>query len=333
MLLISGGVVSVLSFLLLVTLHSTNSFSPWRHPRLLLSRHFQARPASRATAAGCFSSFSAARLDARRDAGSSVEQFGVHRGDPECQKRTKRWILFVDDEDAIRKAVGQLLSDKGYQVTTCADGATALQMALSPSGRRAETLAEDDETRPPDVIVSDVRMPGGMDGLELLGEIRSHEKLVEVPVILLTAKGMPKDRISGYKAGADAYIPKPFDPDELVSIIDNVIERHEQLSSPDGVAVDDLRRDLDEIKYLLLEKGGGGVGNGWIQATNVFLAPDERQVLELLCEGLMNQEIAEKTFLSRRRVEQLLTTMYRKAKVRNRTELVRWAVSTGQVQI
>lgn len=171
-----------------------------------------------------------------------------------------------------------------------------------------------------------------MDGIELLHEVRSDDVLVGVPVILLTAKGRPQDRIDGYKAGADAYLSKPFDPDELLSILDNCILRHDTLNG-ENVLVDDLKRELDEIKYLLLEKGGGGVGNGWVEATNVFLTPDERKVLELLCQGLTTKEIASSTFLSTRRVEQLLTTMFRKTDVSNRTELVRWAIATGNVQL
>jgi len=252
---------------------------------------------------------------------TSVEEFGAHRRDPMWQERSKHWILLVDDEEAIRAAVGQLLDDRGYQVTACADGPTALQVARSK--------VKDNQL--PDAIISDVRMPG-MDGLELLKEIRADENLVQIPVVLLTAKGMTQDRIAGYDAGADAYVPKPFDADELVTIVDNAIERHKDLNE-EKIGVDDLKRDLDEIKYLLLEKGGGGVGNGFVEATNVFLAPDEREVLELLCEGLMNKEIGQKIFLSTRRVEALLTGLFRKANVKNRTELVRWAIATGNVQI
>jgi len=280
-----------------------------------------------------------------RQSNNSVEEFGAQRRrDPDYQKRSKRWVLLVDDEEAIRRAVGQLLFEKGYQVTTCADGATALKVALSPnhqdetvttlSSRDDDTITRRNRNSIPDVIVSDVRMPGALDGLQLLGAIRSHPELVQVPVVLLTAKGLPQDRVQGYQAGADAYIPKPFDPDELVTIVDRVILRHEELNASDSVAIDDLKRDLEDIKFLLLEKGGGGGGaNGFVEATNVFLAPQERQVLELLCQGLMNKEIADRTFLSTRRVEQLLTTMYRKTNVKNRTELVRWAISTGNVKI
>jgi DNA-binding NarL/FixJ family response regulator len=261
----------------------------------------------------------------------AVEEFG-NRRDPLWQKRSTQWIVIVDDEEAIRKAVGQLLFDKGYQVTACADAPTALRIALSKKANpdsNGESISS--EYTVPDCIVSDIRMPG-MDGLELLRAVRGNERLVEVPVVLLTAKGMTKDRIAGFDSGADAYLPKPFDPEELVAVIDNVIDRHSTLNGG-NVQVDDLKRDLDEIKYLLLEKGGAGIGGGFVKKTNVFLAPDEQEVLELVCQGLITKEIAEKTFLSTRRVEQLLTRMFRKAVVKNRTELVRWAVSTGNVQL
>jgi DNA-binding NarL/FixJ family response regulator len=260
-------------------------------------------------------------------------------GDSIRKFRSQHWILLVDDEVAIRDAVGQMLLCCGYQVTTCPDGREALRIALN--GQRdtdpTSSLTMSLMVAPrsiPDVIVSDVRMPV-MDGLTLLEMIRSNQQLVEVPVILLTAKGMPQDRIAGYNAGADAYIPKPFDPDELVSVIDNVIQRHERLNDSNNVALSDLQRDLQDIKYLLIEKGGAGVGrrSDRVEATNVFLAPDERQILSLLCQGRMNKEIAEQMYMSTRRVEQLLTSMYRKVKVKNRTELVRWAISTGNVKI
>ena len=256
---------------------------------------------------------------------SRIDEFQyTSKDDAIWRKRSNCWIVVVDDEEAIRKAVGQLLYDRGYQVTACSDGSTALQVASSKVSSEGDAIL-------PDCIVSDIRMPG-MDGIELLRRIRQDDLLVEVPVVLLTAKGMTQDRIVGYSAGADAYLPKPFDPDELVAIVDGVIDRHESLNGA-NIQLDDLKRDLNEIKYLLLEKGGGGVGNGWVEQTNVFLAPDEREILELLCQGLMTKEIAGRTNLSTRRVEQLLTRMFRKANVKNRTELVRWAVKTGNVQL
>lgn len=257
--------------------------------------------------------------------GQKIDEFQyASQDDPLWRQRSECWVIVVDDEEGIRRAVGQLLFDRGYQVTTCADGATALDVSRSKTDNGGNPKL-------PDCFVSDIRMPG-MDGLELLERIRGEEILREIPVVLLTAKGMTKDRIAGYNAGADAYLPKPFDPDELVAIVDGVIERHENLNGA-NIQVEDLKRDLDEIKYLLLEKGGGGIGGGFVQQTNIFLAPDEREVLEHLCAGLMTKEIAAKTYFSTRRVEQLLTRMFRKTGAKNRTELVRWAVKTGNVQL
>jgi len=229
-------------------------------------------------------------------------------------RKTK--VLMVDDEDAIHEALGEYLLERGYEVTACVDADTALDVCI---------------TLLPDVIISDILMPGEMNGLDLLSCIRLDKRLASIPVILLTAKGMSEDRIEGYKAGADAYAPKPFDPDELVSIIENVVSRHESLNRKE-VDMKDLKRDLDEIKYLLKE-GGAGIGKGWVKATNVFLNPDEKIVLEILCKGLTNKEIAKVVNLSTRRVEQHITSMFRKTGVGNRTELVRWAVSTGNVEI
>jgi DNA-binding NarL/FixJ family response regulator len=266
------------------------------------------------------------------------------------QFRSERWILLVDDEAAICDAVGRLLIQSGYQVTTCQNGNEALQIALnrqvrggtmiindrssvstSSSSSSSSTITTTKQTMKlprtlPDAIVSDVRMPI-MDGLTLLQHIRSNPQLVQIPVILLTAKSMSQDRIAGYNAGADAYIPKPFDPDELISIIDNAIRRHESLNDSNNVALTDLQRDVQDIKSMLLEKGNR------VLNTSVFLAPDERQVLYLLCQGKMNKEIASEMYMSTRRVEQLLTILYRKVEVKNRTELVRWAISTGNVKL
>lgn len=265
-------------------------------------------------------------------------------------ERSKRWILLVDDEESIRKAVGQYLFDEGYQVTACADVDTALKVLQSGNGsttanNNAADL-ENDETKSdrkqlPDAIISDICLTPQSsstsaqinDGLKFLQFIRSHPQLVAIPVILLTAKGTIKDRIAGYDSGADAYLTKPFDPEELLVMVDNVITRHETLSGK-NIQLDDLQQDLKEIKHFLLENGGAsGIGNGWIQATNVYLTPAERNILKLLSQGLMNKEIAKEAFLSQRRVEQLLTSMFRKTGVSNRTELVRWAVSTGVVEL
>jgi DNA-binding NarL/FixJ family response regulator len=249
--------------------------------------------------------------------------------DLKFKQRSRCWIILVDDEETIRKAVGQYLFDQGYQVTACADAKTALQ--LSRNRKVLDERVGMETSRIPDLIISDVRMPE-MDGLEFLKELRRDTRLMGVPVILLTAKGMVEDRVKGFQAGADAYVPKPFEPEELLSIIDNAILRYRTLSKEE-VLVEDLQRDLENIKKLLIDSGGGTVGHGRVENTKVFLTPDERQVLEYLCQGMYNQEIAQNINLSRSRVDSIISSMLRKTKLDNRTQLVRWAISTGNVQI
>eukprot|EP00525_Craspedostauros_australis_P013547 CAMPEP_0198122224 /NCGR_PEP_ID=MMETSP1442-20131203/34209_1 /TAXON_ID= /ORGANISM="Craspedostauros australis, Strain CCMP3328" /LENGTH=284 /DNA_ID=CAMNT_0043781197 /DNA_START=201 /DNA_END=1055 /DNA_ORIENTATION=+ len=245
----------------------------------------------------------------------------------EEHQRSMHWVLLVDDEEAIRKAVGQLLYDCGYQVTACADAFTAMKVVTSRSSSDAGNA---NHNQLPDCIISDVRMPQ-MDGIQFLQQIRSNPQLNAIPVVLLTAKSMTQDRIAGYDYGADAYITKPFDPDELIAIVDNVIYRRSLLSGSD-LNVEDLQSDVAEMKKLLLQQGGSGIGNGWVEQTDVFLTENEQAILDYLCEGYSNKEVAGMTYISVRRVEQLLTQMYRKTKTKNRMELVRWALSTGNSQ-
>ena len=237
--------------------------------------------------------------------------------DREFMERTKRWVVLVDDEEAIRLAVGDYLYDQGYQITACADADAMLEVCAKPQGDGQLPAV-------PDAIVSDVRMPG-KDGLELLRLIRADERLERVPVILLTAKGMTQDRIAGYKAGADVYLPKPFIPEELLCIIDNVILRRKQMTGDKGKMVE-LKADMSNIKQLLRRNGSNVV-----KSTNVYLTPAERETLELLCKGYTNGEIAEERGVSVIGVNRMIQKMYLTTRTQTRTELVRWAIETGYV--
>jgi DNA-binding NarL/FixJ family response regulator len=213
-------------------------------------------------------------------------------------------ILVVDDEEGIRNAVGALLQENGFSVALCPDATSALERLQVANF---------------DCIVSDVRMPG-LSGLDLVQTLRTIESLRNIPVVLLTAAGRPNDRIAGYQAGADAYLPKPFDPDELMAIIGRLIDRRNSIT--------DIQNELAAISSALLKQQQSSSSSN-----KVYLAPDEIKVLEYVCEGWTTKEIAAKVYLSTRRIDQLLTVLFRKANVKNRTELVRWAVATGTVQL
>ena len=120
---------------------------------------------------------------------------------------TPNHILVVDDDDRIRELLRRYLSQLGYRVTT------------SPDGEKARQLLEQLMF---DLVVLDVMMPK-MDGFELLQHIRQRDKTT--PVILLTARGESSDRIEGLKIGADDYIAKPFEPEELALRIAAVLRR------------------------------------------------------------------------------------------------------------
>ena len=115
-------------------------------------------------------------------------------------------ILVVDDDDRLRELLQRFLSEQGHVVVTARDAADA--------EAKLAALAID-------LIVLDVMMPG-MNGLELTRQLRQSNK---VPILLLTAQGAAADRIAGLEAGADDYLPKPFEPRELLLRINAILRR------------------------------------------------------------------------------------------------------------
>ena len=124
----------------------------------------------------------------------------------------KAHILVVDDDEGIRSLVKKYLNEKKYLVTT-ADN--------------AENAADKEKIMKFDLIVLDIMMPG-KSGLDFLDE---HKKNIDTPVILLTAKGEPDERIKGLEMGADDYLPKPFEPKELDLRIRNIINKTTYLTN------------------------------------------------------------------------------------------------------
>jgi two-component system phosphate regulon response regulator OmpR len=118
----------------------------------------------------------------------------------------KSHILVVDDDDRLRDLLKRYLARDGHDVTTAKDAAHARRLMQTMSF---------------DMIVLDVMMPGE-DGLSLLRSIRQE---IDTPVILLTARGQPAERIEGLKLGADDYLPKPFEPEELTLRIGSILKR------------------------------------------------------------------------------------------------------------
>lgn len=222
-------------------------------------------------------------------------------------------VLLVDDEPGLREAVQAYLEDSGFTVRTAGNASEGWELLQQST---------------PDVLISDIMMPQ-VDGYQFLQQVREDVRFKGLPVVFLTARGMTSDRIQGYQAGCDAYLPKPFDPEELVAIVTNLVSRREAQTdsgSPPDIAV--MARQIEEIKALLTQRGT-------IPQTpppiRIDLTPREQSVLDLVAEGLMNKEIARRLETSVRNVEKYVSRLFSKTGTNSRTELVRYALEHGMV--
>ena len=146
-------------------------------------------------------------------------------------KKFKAHILIVDDDDRIRELVKQYLNDNDYLVTTA---------------NSAEDAKEKVNILKFDIIVLDIMMPG-KSGLEFTNE---NKKKINTPIILLTAKGEPSDRIEGLETGADDYLPKPFEPRELVLRIKNILQKTKNKIQKRVVNFSNINIDLNKLLII-----------------------------------------------------------------------------------
>jgi DNA-binding NarL/FixJ family response regulator len=221
-------------------------------------------------------------------------------------------LLLVDDEPGLREAVQAYLEDSGFEVN------------VAPNAKQGWELLQ---TTLPDLVITDIMMPQ-VDGYQFLKQMREDPRFKALPVVFLTARGMTSDRILGYQAGCDVYISKPFDPDELVAIVQNLLQRRAAQNSEEGdeTGMADLARQIAEIKALLT--GTTGI----VQTPppiKVDLTPREQSVLDLVAQGLMNKEIARRLETSVRNVEKYVSRLFSKTGTNSRTELVRYALEHG----
>lgn len=147
-------------------------------------------------------------------------------------------ILAVDDDRNNLKMLDFLLREEGYEVLTTDNGRTALELV---------------DSQHPDLVILDVMMPQ-VDGFEVCRRIR---QTMDVPIIMLSAKGETADRVSGLELGADDYLPKPFEPSELLARVRAVLRRSEIsiFDDPNAtVAVSGLRLD-PVVNRVILENG------------------------------------------------------------------------------
>ena len=122
-------------------------------------------------------------------------------------------VLVVEDDTHLLSGIRDILELEDYSVLTAGNGRDGL------------TVLNSNPANPPDIIVSDVMMPH-MDGFEFLEEVRKEDRWIHVPFIFLTAKGEKTDQRKGYMHGADKYLTKPFDAEDLLVAVESSLKRH-----------------------------------------------------------------------------------------------------------
>ena len=144
-------------------------------------------------------------------------------------------ILVVDDDDGIRELVKKYLSENNFLITTA---------------NSAEDAKEKISIIKFDLIVLDVMMPG-KSGLEFTSENKDN---INTPIILLTAKGESNERVEGLEVGADDYLPKPFDPKELVLRIKNILNKTKSKNIKRIIEFDNVKIDLNKLLIIQNKK-------------------------------------------------------------------------------
>ena len=202
-------------------------------------------------------------------------------------------LLVVDDEPNLLRAVAACLRAEDYEVNMARSGHEALMQL-------AESV--------PDLIISDIRMPG-MDGYKLARQLRGSPRAALVPIVFLTAKDETADRIEGFRAGIDAYLTKPFEPDELIAVVNGILNRVERTHS--------------QIAQLV---SSANVREAAITFQDEALTDAENRVAIAVSEGLSNKEIAAQLEISVRTVENHISHILDKKGFSNRVEIARYVL-------
>lgn len=171
-------------------------------------------------------------------------------------------VLIVEDEEIIRETVALGLAEEGFDIVVAADGLAALDML---GGTSVSTRTNRPEI---DLVVLDLMLPG-MNGLDLCRLLR--HQAIEVPILVLSAKGTETDRVVGLEIGADDYLPKPFGMRELVARCRALLRRHQGSHKAEQAKVlrfEDITLHPQECRFFL-------------RGDEVSLSPKEFRIMEL----------------------------------------------------
>ncbi|NJN49392.1 MAG: response regulator transcription factor [Alkalinema sp. RL_2_19] len=228
-------------------------------------------------------------------------------------------ILVADDDLGTRLSVTDYLELHGFAAVAAKNG--------------REALAKVEECRP-HLIVTDIAMPQ-VDGHAFVRQIRSQPALRLLPVVFLTARDETADRIMGYQLGCDAYLAKPFELEELLAVVRNLLDRAQ------SVALEmQFSRSQTPTERQLSSPAHGHERHGGESAAEQPAVPQlavpqltvrELQVLSLISSGGSNIQIGKDLHLSPRTIEKHVSSLLRKTDMHNRSELVRYAIEHNLV--
>lgn len=207
----------------------------------------------------------------------------------------QRRLMLVDDDPNLIILVSDYLEFRGYKVSIAENGQKAMEKL---------------EEEVPELIICDIMMPE-MDGYTLVKLIRENPRLDWIPVIFLSAKGQSQDRVKGLNTGADVYIVKPFEPEELIAQVESSLRQADRLIQH--------RRPVIQTSQKIRVREG------------VELTPTESKVVQLVAKGKGNREISKIMKVSQRTIESHISNMLGKTGLHNRTELARWALENQEL--
>jgi DNA-binding NarL/FixJ family response regulator len=204
-------------------------------------------------------------------------------------------LLVVEDDPAIALTLSEYFEAVGYGVVH------------APTAEKGLGLLENYR---PHLLIADITLPG-MNGYDLVRQVRKNPAHRLLPVIFLTARDQTRDRIFGYQTGCDAYVAKPFNLEELAAIVRGLLNRVQMMQQTELYA---QQQSSPEKRELTLDE----------------LTPEmterEGEVLNLLCQGLSNRQIGAQLQLSPRTVEKYVSRLFQKTDTQNRGELIRYAL-------
>jgi DNA-binding NarL/FixJ family response regulator len=226
-------------------------------------------------------------------------------------------ILVADDDFATRLSITDYLEITGYSVIPAENGKEALGLV---------------EEFQPHLIVTDITMPE-MDGYEFVRRVRTRPAFRLLPVIFLTERTSTQERIRGYQMGCDNYLAKPFELQELGAVIRSLLDRYALIAQapsnspkPEPTPTEARSRAHGQPEADFFTQKSETDDRAGTSQNAPSLTQREREVLDLLTEGLSNIQIGDRLHLSPRTVEKHVSSLFRKTESNNRAELVRFAM-------